>query len=172
MGEKMSYQLGDESMQASLKNTKNRDSEQTSDIATDGNQRAQAPRKGNGTPIVRIATDRIFSYSEANALIPLIIRITEQAELRIREIVKRLDILKVGIGEEESKKIQTEVEDQVHEIYEQWQNKIFKLGGRPKGIWLCDFDNGSGYFCWKYPEPKITHRHGYQDGFSRRVVIE
>jgi hypothetical protein len=132
----------------------------------------QTSPKGNGVPLLRISTEKIFSFSEANALIPLINRITETSELRIREIVKRLEVARQGAESEVLAQIQQEVEDQVHDIYEQWQNKVVKLGGKPKGVWLCDFDNGSGYFCWKYPEPKITHRHGYQDGFSRRIVIE
>jgi hypothetical protein len=35
-----------------------------------------------------------------------------------------------------------------------------------------DFDNGVGYYCWCYPEPGITHYHGYSDGFAGRVTIQ
>ena len=41
-----------------------------------------------------------------------------------------------------------------------------------KGLWLVDFDNGEGYYCWSYPEPAITHYHGYDDGFAGRISIQ
>jgi hypothetical protein len=37
---------------------------------------------------------------------------------------------------------------------------------------MADFDNGEGFYCWKYPEIKINHWHGYQDGFSGRILVE
>jgi len=39
-------------------------------------------------------------------------------------------------------------------------------------LWLVDFDNGEGYYCWSYPEPAITHYHGYDDGFAGRISIQ
>jgi hypothetical protein len=35
-----------------------------------------------------------------------------------------------------------------------------------------DFDNGEGYYCWSYPEPAITHYHGYEEGFAGRISIQ
>ncbi len=46
------------------------------------------------------------------------------------------------------------------------------LGLEAKGLWLVDFDNGDGYYCWSYPEPAITHYHGYGDGFGGRISIQ
>ena len=37
--------------------------------------------------------------------------------------------------------------------------------------WLVDFDNGEGYYCWKYPEDTVGHFHGYEDGFAGRISI-
>ena len=45
------------------------------------------------------------------------------------------------------------------------------LGIVVKGLWLVDFDNGEGYYCWKYPEPAIRHYHGYDEGFAGRMKI-
>jgi hypothetical protein len=62
-------------------------------------------------------------------------------------------------------------ESEVSLIVEQWQSKIQKLGGDPKGLWLVDFDCGVGYFCWKFPEASLTYFHGYTEGFKSRVKI-
>jgi hypothetical protein len=52
-----------------------------------------------------------------------------------------------------------------------WSEKILKLGCLPKGIWLVDFDNGEGYYCWRYGDEKIQYFHGYHEGFAGRVAI-
>jgi hypothetical protein len=46
-----------------------------------------------------------------------------------------------------------------------------QLGCLPKGIWLVDFDNGEGYYCWRYGDDQIEYFHGYSDGFSGRIAI-
>ena len=65
-----------------------------------------------------------------------------------------------------------QVESLINALIEQWQSKIERLGAKPKGLWLADFDNGSGYFCWKFPETKIKFFHGYNEGFSGRKSLE
>gem|GEM_PF-5934521 len=55
---------------------------------------------------------------------------------------------------------------------EKWQKKVERLGGEPQGLWIVDFDNGQGYFCWKFPEAKIGFWHGYEDGFSKRIALQ
>jgi hypothetical protein len=45
-------------------------------------------------------------------------------------------------------------------------------GVEVKGLWLIDFDNGSGYYCWRHPEPGLHFFHSYEDGFSGRVPIQ
>ena len=45
------------------------------------------------------------------------------------------------------------------------------MGLEVKGLWLVDFDNGEGYYCWKYPESVVCHYHGYEDGFAGRMKI-
>ena len=53
----------------------------------------------------------------------------------------------------------------------EWAESILNLGVEVKGLWLVDFDNGEGYYCWCYPEETITHYHGYQEGFAGRMKI-
>jgi hypothetical protein len=47
-----------------------------------------------------------------------------------------------------------------------------RLGAEVKGVWLVDFDNGSGYYCWRWPEEKLEYFHAYEDGFAGRTRIQ
>ena len=49
---------------------------------------------------------------------------------------------------------------------------VQSLGLEAKGLWLVDFDNGEGYYCWSYPEPTIAHYHTYDAGFAGRITIQ
>lgn len=53
-----------------------------------------------------------------------------------------------------------------------WADSVMGLGIDVKGIWLVDFDNGSGYYCWQYPEESLQYFHGYEDGFGGRVKLQ
>ena len=46
------------------------------------------------------------------------------------------------------------------------------LGLEVKGLWLVDFDNGEGYYCWRWPEPDLAYFHGYDEGYSGRIRIQ
>ena len=60
----------------------------------------------------------------------------------------------------------------LRDVVNLWADELQTLGAVPKGLWLVDFDNGVGYYCWCYPESGITHYHGYLDGFAGRVTIQ
>jgi hypothetical protein len=46
------------------------------------------------------------------------------------------------------------------------------LGLEVKGLWLVDFDNGSGCYCWQWPEEELAFFHGYEEGFAGRTRIQ
>lgn len=109
---------------------------------------------------------RVFTIEEAEQLLPIIFRLTDEAAKEVRYQMNRLK----AISNPDSEIAQL-IETEINQIVQVWQTKIEKLGARPKGMWLADFDNGEGFFCWKFPETKINHWHGYQDGFSARIMI-
>lgn len=117
--------------------------------------------------VVQINRKRKFSLEEARTLLPLIYRLTEDSVKEVKVLMNRID----AFSEKNNPSIEI-LESNVNVIIESWQNKVHKLGGNPKGLWMADFDNGEGYFCWKYPETEINHWHGYQDGYSGRITIE
>jgi hypothetical protein len=96
---------------------------------------------------------KIFSYEEASALMPLVRELTADA-------VERVDALDVEAPEEYQR------------IVAAWAADVMRLGIEVKGLWLIDFDNGSGYYCWKWPEPSLQFFHGYDEGFGGRVKLQ
>ena len=61
--------------------------------------------------------------------------------------------------------------EQYQSIVGEWAETIIRLGIEVKGLWLVDFDNGSGYYCWQWPEPGLQFFHGYDDGYRGRVQL-
>lgn len=116
--------------------------------------------------IINFNKVRSFSLEEAQDLLPLIYRLTEDSAKRTKYLMACIEALP---DKKSSRAL--ELQDEINDIIQKWQNKIERLGAKPKGLWLADFDNGNGYFCWKFPEVKILHKHGYQDGFTGRILI-
>ena len=109
---------------------------------------------------------RVYTLGEARALLPVIYRLTENAQKNVKNGLNRLEAAK-NKNSEVTKIVETEIQIEV----DRWQHKIEKLGAVSKGMWLVDFDNGAGYFCWKFPETDILHWHGYSDGYTGRKAI-
>lgn len=111
-------------------------------------------------------SQRLFSIDEAQELLPLVYRITEDSAKQAKYLMACIEAL----PDKKSDRAQ-ELQDQINVLIAKWQNKMERLGAKPKGLWLADFDYGGGYFCWKFPEVKISYKHGYQDGFTGRILI-
>ncbi|MFN7728834.1 MAG: DUF2203 domain-containing protein [Bdellovibrio sp.] len=110
---------------------------------------------------------RVFSLTQAQELLPILLHVTADSQREVSKLVNRLEAIKYG-----STEAARQLEDQIQAQIDHWQKKLSRLGVHPKGLWLADFDNGKGYYCWKYPESSIRFCHGYQDGFSGRKEIQ
>jgi hypothetical protein len=110
---------------------------------------------------------RVFTLAEAEELFPLVRSITEAAWHELEPVRRRLESMvptNPRLGE---------VEREYELIVKRWMAKMARLGLVVKGLWLVDFDTGDGYLCWKFPELRIGHYHGYHEGFtSRRALRE
>lgn len=98
---------------------------------------------------------KIFSYEEAAELLPKVQRLTGDALARVDSI-------------DEAKA----TSDDYQQIVQQWADAVMNLGIEVKGLWLIDFDNGSGYYCWQHPEPSLQYFHGYDEGFPGRMKLQ
>jgi hypothetical protein len=108
----------------------------------------------------------IFSLAQARALLPRVKHVTADAVRRAESLAAQLD----GVAEDDP--THAALAAALQEVVDGWTRDLQSLGAEPKGLWLVDFDNGDGYYCWCYPEAGITHYHGYADGFAGRMKIQ
>ena len=102
---------------------------------------------------------RVFTYREAVALLPRIQQLTETA---------RQDVESLTAAATNPEQAQAAADH----VVRSWAEAIVDLGLEVKGLWLVDFDNGSGYYCWRYPESGLHYFHSYEDGFGGRMRIQ
>jgi hypothetical protein len=106
---------------------------------------------------------KTFSYEEARALLPLVRRVTEDAYRQVEALQ----------GEVDAGRLETDrARQRADAIIASWVESIRAEGVEVKGAWLVDFDNGSGYYCWRYPEPGLEFYHSYEEGFRGRMRIQ
>ncbi len=108
---------------------------------------------------------RRFTLDEANALLPEIRDVTERALEECEPIVARMESL------ESSDPEYRRLGNALSAIVDRWSTDVRAYGAEVKGLWLVDFDNGEGYYCWQHPEPSVSHFHGYEEGFAGRMKI-
>ena len=109
-------------------------------------------------------TRRTFSYEESLELFPEVREITATA---VERVTAALD----GKSFESAEEIPDELLAEYNEIVTGWTEAMVDRGLEVKGLWLVDFDSGSGYYCWRFPEPALDHFHGYDEGFAGRVKL-
>jgi hypothetical protein len=96
-------------------------------------------------PDVRARTQRAVAEAEALA---------EEQALHAEDAVKR-----------------GELAERIEAVVTRWAREMEALGLDVKGLWLVDFDSGSGYYCWQWPEERLEFYHGYDEGFTGRGRI-
>lgn len=109
---------------------------------------------------------RVFTLSEVEELFPLVNRITARAFQALQPIRSRMERM-----------VPTDprlpaLEREYATVIQRWQSNMERLGAVVKGLWLVDFDTGDGYLCWRYPELRIGHYHGYDTAFAVRRPLE
>jgi hypothetical protein len=105
---------------------------------------------------------RIFSYDEAAAMLPEVRRLTEEAHRTVEELG----------NDAASARGRADLQKRLEEIVNAWARALVGMGLEVKGLWLVDFDNGSGYYCWRHPEDGLHFYHSYDEGFNGRMRIQ
>ena len=108
---------------------------------------------------------RKFTLVEAQEMLPRVRALTERAAQEVDQLSSVIH----GLGETDPARALTCTE--LEAVVVAWTGQLQGLGLEVKGPWLVDFDNGDGFYCWKYPEVKILHYHGYDEGFAGRMKI-
>ena len=119
----------------------------TGDAIIQGMSEEEAPR-----------AKKVFTYDEAARLLPRVRRLTEEAHAAVESL-------------SEGGTPSDAVQEQIEAIISRWAAEVLALGIDVKGLWLIDFDNGSGYYCWKLPEEGLQYYHTYEEGFRGRTRI-
>jgi hypothetical protein len=107
---------------------------------------------------------REWTLEGARAVLPDVRARTERAV----DEVERWVLAREGAAAAERARIDAAIQSRI----ERWTREMEALGAEVKGVWLVDFDTGSGYYCWRWPEPAIDHFHGYEEGFEGRSRIQ
>jgi len=109
---------------------------------------------------------RVFTYEQARDLLPAVRQITQQ-------FIARMSVLETPIADDDTgDAVQERWRDEAAVVLSQWAEKVEELGIVVKGPWLIDFDSGSGYYCWKWPEESLEFFHGYDEGFASRLRLQ
>ena len=103
--------------------------------------------------------EKIYSLEEARALLPWLYEACKEAEAEV------IDVQRQAVERKEAL-------SRIHEIIHHWAETVTKLGAIPKQPFTIDFNSGSDYFCWEYPEENILYRHDYHAGYAGRHRIE
>jgi len=107
-------------------------------------------------------TKRVFGFNEAAALLPEVRRITADAH----DAVAALHSAAAERGADTKS-----LGERAEAVIREWTRAMNERGIDVKGLWLIDFDNGSGYYCWRHPEERLEYFHSYEEGFRGRMRI-
>ncbi len=100
--------------------------------------------------LIPIHAHRTFTQENAEAILPVIRRITERASVKMIDLKEQLQW--VPRDEPLYERLHTQMEDLAH----RWAVRIAQLGCEPKGIWVVNFDTGNGWFSWRHGDESLV----------------
>ena len=111
---------------------------------------------------------RAWSFETARTMLGEVRSRTERA---VNE-VKPLEVERQRLSATPKALEALEVETRIRTVVSRWIREMEALGVTVKGMWLVDFDNGTGYYCWRWPEKRLDWYHGHDEGYEERVRIQ
>jgi len=112
------------------------------------------------------AASKVFSYAEANEMVPKVAALTER-------VIRELDGIRQRSSPDEEpaeSPISDAVLHEVEKVLRTWSEQVEDLGGRPKGYFTVDFQSidPEMQYCWNYGEGSIGFTHKIWENFSHR----
>jgi len=117
--------------------------------------------------IFPLGEGRVFTLSEARALMPLIVKITTAAHKKLEPLRSQLQIALSDDDDSASK-----VESSYRKVVQDWIDKLQRLGVTASNLWVVHFDTGDGHLCWHFPELRLASFHLYEDCEKGRRSVE
>jgi hypothetical protein len=84
-------------------------------------------------------------------MLPDVRRRTAEAVAEVEALVPQRDSSREGTP------ARVQVEQRIQQAVSRWIRAMEALGVEVKGTWLVDFDNGRGYYCWRWPEDRLDY---------------
>jgi hypothetical protein len=109
---------------------------------------------------------RCWTLEAARELLPELRERTAAAVSEVEQLLAERDALDPDGNE------RLELDARLRARIGRWARAMEALGLEVKGLWLVDFDNGSGYYCWRWPEEELAWFHSYEDGVAGRIRIQ
>jgi hypothetical protein len=100
--------------------------------------------------ITSINQKHMFGFAEAQRLLPVVRRITQEAVVRSEALALRYEALP------EAHPSRGELERELNDLILGWAAKIQKLGAEAKGLWLVDFEGDEGRWGWRFGENELA----------------
>lgn len=117
--------------------------------------------------IVPFDEERIFTLSEARALMPLVVKITTAAHKRLEPLRAQLQTSISTHGDSDYS-----VEEAYRKVVQEWIEKLQRLGVTASDLWVVHFDTGDGHLCWRFPELRLASFHLYEDCENGRRSLD
>ena len=118
------------------------------------------------TDIPKIGRAQIFDLSEANQLLPVVIKITQRLHVKNFEIESRLKRLLMADPR------RRHYQDEFKENITEWKTKMEGLGVVVNNLWQIQFNVGSGFLCWQFPELVIAHFLPEDKSWEERIKLK
>jgi hypothetical protein len=112
------------------------------------------------------AGSRSWTLETARNLLSEVRSHTAEAVVEVERMAALRDAAAEGSEE------RTRLEQELAGHISRWVRAMEALGVDVKGLWLVDFDNGNGCYCWRWPEQELDFFHGYDEGFAGRTRIQ
>jgi len=109
--------------------------------------------------------EKLFNLAEARSLLPLIKKITAKHQQELEPI--RVKLNKMLSNDPRRSSVEKEYEDIVH----RWRLKVEKLGASVNGLWIVEFNVGSGALSWRNPELGLNYFREAGKEFSSRIKL-
>jgi hypothetical protein len=110
-------------------------------------------------------SERRWTLEAARELLPDVRARTARAVAEAEALAERQASLAADSAE------RRELAERIEGVVMRWAREMEALGLEVKGLWLVDFDSGSGYYCWQWPEERLEFYHGHDEGFAGRARI-